>query len=75
MQAGDVLKYMVTSKGLSSREASRMLGRSPNYVSRMYVGGFNIKAGTLAEFGEALGYELVLRDTSTGAEVTIEPPE
>ena len=74
MQPSEILRHMVTSRGLSQRDASLKFGRSPNYVSRMYAGGFNPQTGVLAELCNTLDFDLILRDRIDGSEIIIDPP-
>lgn len=75
MQPNEILRHMVESRNLSQRDASLKFGRSPNYVSRMYAGGFNPQMAVLAELADVLEFDLVLRDRTNGTEIIIDPPE
>lgn len=75
MQGNQVLRTMLNSRAINQIELSAQLGKSANYVSRMLAGGFNPNLKTLAEFCEVLGYQIVIRDTSDGTELLIDPPE
>ena len=75
MQSNELLQEMIRSRNLSKRKVSEMLGRSRDYTSRMIAGKVSPKASTLAEYGEVLGYDLILRDRETGTEIPIDPPE
>lgn len=75
MQPNEILRHMVESRNLSQREASVKFGRSPNYVSRMYAGRFNPQTAVLAELGNILDFDLILRDRINGTEIIIDPPK
>jgi len=75
MQPNELLRMMVESRQLTQRDASLKFGRSPNYVSRMYAGGFNPQTAVLAELADVLDYDLLLRDRFSGTEIIIDPPQ
>ena len=70
----DVLSHMIGRRNLSTRNASIIFGRSPSYASRMISGRVTLSIGLIAEFGDKLGYDIVLRDREDGEEWIIEPP-
>lgn len=75
MQPNMILRWLIESRGLSQRNASVKFGRSPSYVSRILAGGYSPTTAVLAEFCSILDYDLIIRDRTNGAEVTIDPPE
>lgn len=75
MQADKVVKRMLTIEGISSIQASRRMNRSDGYLSRTISGGLTPGAGKLAEIGDALGYDLLLRKRDDGTEIIIDPPK
>lgn len=74
MEPKNVLREMIVRRGLSTRGASAEAGRSIGYFSRMISKDVIPKISTLAELGDALDYDLILRDRLDGHEFVIDPP-
>lgn len=60
MDTKEAIKRMLDSSGMSAREASKRLGKSPNYLSATLAHGGNVTTANLARIASALGWTLVL---------------
>lgn len=58
--AHGAIRHMVGGSGLSSREVSRDMGRSPRYLINLYKQGNNPSASIMAEISKACGYDMRL---------------
>lgn len=77
MQIEQVLREMLTRRGVGPVSVSRGIGRSPKYIGRMMSGGVKLGSETLAEIAAYLDYDLVLqdrRDESGNGDIVIDPP-
>lgn len=75
MQITNVLRAMLARKGISAVSAARLMKRSDSYISRRISGNQIPKVDSLAEIGNVLGFDLLLRDRQDGFEILIDPPE
>lgn len=76
MNAIEVMRDVITNEQLTPSEASRKMEHKPSYLGTIFSsekrGQKAIKTDTLAQFCEALDYELVVRSKSDGAEFVID---
>lgn len=75
VQPNKVLRTIITRRGLSTRAASAKVGRSEGYFSRKISKSVSPNIATLAEIGDKLDYDLLLRDRTDGTELPIDPPD
>jgi len=77
MDANKVLKYLVSSSGMSRAAISRKMGKNDNYISvRLQTGRRNLpRIDTMSTVADACGYDLLLRNREDGTEIIIDPPK
>lgn len=71
MKARQALYKIVESSGKSRIQVSSELGRSRNYITNYFVNDMNPGADTLAQIADVCGWDMVLRNRSTGEEIPI----
>lgn len=71
MNANDVMREILCREHLSAEKASIRMGRSKTYVNKLLSTKTDPKSETLAEFCEAMGYELIARSREDGFEFII----
>ena len=75
MQADKTIKALLDEEGISASKASILIGRSRTYIPT-YVGkGMVPSIGLMAELGDSVGYDLLLRRRTDGHEIVIDPPQ
>lgn len=72
MNANDTIHSILNREGASSIDASLAMGRKRAYISAILSNKRDPKSSTLAEFCEAMGYEVVVRSKRDGFEFTID---
>lgn len=75
MMPEDVVPTLVKESGASTIAISDAMGRSRGYLSAYIANKRTPNIRLLAELGDELGYDLLLRERKTGREITIDPPE
>ena len=76
MNAIEVMRDVITSEQLTPSDASRKMEHKPSYLGTIFSGAKRgqkaIKTDTLAQFCEALNYELLIRSKDDGTEFVID---
>lgn len=75
MQADKVLRAILAREGFTPIQASRKIGKNPNYLAVLFTKGTIPKVSTYSEICYQLGYELIARSINDGYEFHIDPPE
>ncbi len=75
MKPTDVLNAMISKRGLTYIQASLQAGRSRGYMGRMVYKKVVPGTAVLADIGDRLGFDLILRDRQDGSTIIIDPPE
>lgn len=58
MDPESCIRYMMKEAGVSGRQLSEMMGKSPAYISSVLARGGNVTAENLARIASALGFEV-----------------
>lgn len=64
---------MVATRGLTKRDASRMIGRSQSFIGSYIARGIAPSINLLLEIADKLGFSLILYDRENGTETIVEP--
>ena len=75
MQVNTCIRELAAQRGESLRQLSADLGRAATWASNVSLPTRSPALATVADVADVLGYDLVVRDRATGADVgTIEAP-
>ena len=66
----ECIKHMVDESGISARQVSRDLGRSPNYLGATFANGSDVGASNAAKIAKVLGWKMVFKKGNEELEVT-----
>lgn len=77
MNAIETIRDVITSEQMTPAEASLKMGRKNTYIATIFGkerrdGKSSIQTDTLAQFCEALNYELLIRSKDDGTEFVID---
>ena len=77
MNTNEAMREIVRQAGISQREASERMGRSPNWLGATLARSGSSEASTIAELAAACGWTLALVPSGELPEgaVAIDPPE
>lgn len=75
MRLWEAIRAMIAESGKNAVAVSTEMGRSRNYIGSSANRNQNMGTETLAEICDACGYDLVIRNTSSGAEFVVDVPE
>ena len=71
MGAGDAIRKMMESSGMTAVDLSRAIGRSDTYVSTTLSKGSSPRVDTLAAMAEARGFDLILRSVKKHEDIKL----
>lgn len=75
MKPDEFVRVLSDTYPEGQRELSRSMGRTSNWIATMLSNGTKPRLDTAAAIADACGYELVVRERSTGRELgRVEPP-
>ena len=74
MQACEIIREIMRREGVSGKELSLRLDKSPSYISVLLAEKKSTKISTMAHVCEELGYDLIARSRDDGFEFFIDPP-
>ncbi len=72
LKSYEALNYMITSRGISRRELSRVLGKSSAHISNTINGQKDIRTSSMSRYARELGWKLVLVNEETGEEIELD---
>lgn len=74
MKAGDAFVYIVNNCGKTRADLARAMGRSVGYFRNILSRGSVPRLETFAEIVDAAGFDMYVRQRSTGESIMIDPP-
>lgn len=75
MTPESIVPYIVSKSGRATIAISESLGRSRGYLASYIANKRTPNIRLLAELGNELGYDLLVRNRETGDEIIIDPPK
>ena len=75
MHPVDVVPYIVKQEGVSTIGVSRAMGRSDGYIASYIANKRTPNIALMAEIGDVVGYDLLLRRRADSTEIPIDPPK
>jgi len=75
MDAGDIIKAVVTDCDVSQVQISKRIGRSNLFIGSYITRKIKPNIELMAEICDVTDHDLIVRNRKTGREITIDPPE
>lgn len=75
MKPEEIVPYIVRESGCSTIAISDAMGRSRGYLAAYIANKRTPNIKLLAELGDELNYDLLIRNRKTGREIIIDPPK